>query len=239
MNNWKVIFATVVIFGAGVLTGGLLVNYVQHSNYKLKHKTEAKTEPCPITNSVATNAVIHPAETNKPPRLPEVLSKQFLQNLDEGLHLTKEQREAVQKIIAEGQNQMRKTIQDARLEIREELTPEQQKQFDELMKRPVHKPIVGGTNAAAASLGTESGFNKRLKKLLEDQRTNSDRIPRLFSPESPRGIPLPPSRYPQAPALLPGSNLTPEEQVLQIEAQRAEFRAKVPPGSVLLPTNSP
>ena len=27
MNTWKVIFATVVIFGAGVVTGGLLVKY--------------------------------------------------------------------------------------------------------------------------------------------------------------------------------------------------------------------
>ena len=33
MNNWKVIptivFATVLIFGAGVFTGGILVNYVK------------------------------------------------------------------------------------------------------------------------------------------------------------------------------------------------------------------
>ena len=28
MNSWKIILATVVIFGAGVLTGGLLVNCV-------------------------------------------------------------------------------------------------------------------------------------------------------------------------------------------------------------------
>ena len=33
MNSWKVILATVVIFGAGVMTGGLLVNYVDHSHH--------------------------------------------------------------------------------------------------------------------------------------------------------------------------------------------------------------
>ncbi len=32
MNSWKVILATVVIFGAGVLTGGLLVNYVEREH---------------------------------------------------------------------------------------------------------------------------------------------------------------------------------------------------------------
>ena len=32
MNSWKVILAAVVIFGAGVLTGGLLVNYVEPSH---------------------------------------------------------------------------------------------------------------------------------------------------------------------------------------------------------------
>jgi len=28
VNNWKVILATIVIFGAGVVTGGLLVSHV-------------------------------------------------------------------------------------------------------------------------------------------------------------------------------------------------------------------
>jgi len=39
-------------------------------------------------------------------------------------------------------------VQDARLEIREVLTPDQRKQFDELVKRPFHKPIFD-TNAPA------------------------------------------------------------------------------------------
>jgi len=137
VNNWKVIFATAIIFGAGVITGGLLVNYVQHSGYKPPRKSAAAT----------TNAVARAAENAKP-RLPEVLNKQFLQRLDEELHLAPEQHEVIQKIIDEGQNQMRKAVQDARLEIREALSPEQRKQFDELVKRPFHKPIFN-TNAPA------------------------------------------------------------------------------------------
>jgi len=145
VNNWKVIFATVVIFGAGVITGGLLVNYVEHSHPKTARHSTATVE-------------VHPAVTNQSVRLadvvksrpPEVLSKQYLQRLDENLHLAPDQHEAIQKIISEGQNQMRKVLQDARLEIREILTPDQRQQFDELMKHPFHKPLFG-TNAPAAT----------------------------------------------------------------------------------------
>ena len=143
MNNWKVIFATVVIFGAGVITGGLLVNYVQHSHSKPLRRAAAKGE----AHLTATNQSPHVAEGAKP-RLPEVLSKQFLQQLDESLHLAPEQRDAIQKIIGDGQNQMRKVIQDSRLEIREVLTPEQRQGFDELVKRPFHKSLFN-TNAPA------------------------------------------------------------------------------------------
>lgn len=146
MNNWKVIFATVVIFGAGVITGGLLVNYVDHSRPKsAKPKPVAMSETRPATTNTtnaSTNLVAKSADNSKP-RPPEILSKQFLQQLDEKLDFTAEEREAIQKIIAEGQNQVRKVIQDARLEIREVLTAGQRKQFDELMKRQFRKPIYG------------------------------------------------------------------------------------------------
>ena len=145
MNNWKVIFATVVIFGAGVVTGGLLVSSVDHArprNYPRRPAAMAEVHPS------VTNQSPRQADAARPPRPPEVLSKQFLQQLDEQLHLAADQHEAIQKIISEGQNQMRKTLQDARLEIREVLTPEQRKDFDELVKRPVRKP-GSGTNAPA------------------------------------------------------------------------------------------
>lgn len=148
MNNWKVIFATVVIFGAGVITGGLLVNYVQHSRPKAAHRPAA-SEARPAVAIVVTNSPVRLADAVKA-RPPEVLSKQFLQRLDENLHLAPDQHEAIQKIISDGQNQMRKVLQDARLEIREILTPDQQTQFDALMKRPFRKPLFG-TNAPAAT----------------------------------------------------------------------------------------
>lgn len=145
MNNWKVIFATVVIFGAGVITGGLLVNYVQHSHPKPGRRpaavAAAPTNAAPATVSNAPSA--------KPVRPPEILSKEFLQRLDTELHLVPAQHEAVQKIVSESQNLIRKTIQDARLEIREVLTPEQRDQFDELVKRPFRRPLFT-TNGVTA-----------------------------------------------------------------------------------------
>ena len=143
MNNWQVIFATVVIFGAGVITGGLLVNHVDRTHPRNPHRPEAAV---PATNSVAQTNVQNQAA--RATRLPEILTKQFLQRMDEELHLAPDQREAIQKIITDGQNQMRKTMQDARLEIREQLTPEQRNQFDEMVKRPARRP-AGATNAPA------------------------------------------------------------------------------------------
>ena len=156
MNNWKVIptivLATVLIFGAGVFTGGILVDIVKPPHGEKKPHWEMAT----VTNSasvIPTNAL-----TKSNARLPEILSRPFLQRLDEELHLAPDEREAIQKIISEGQNQMRKVIQDSRLEIRELLTPEQRKQFDELVKRPFHKPIFN-TNAVVALPASATATN--------------------------------------------------------------------------------
>ena len=142
MNNWKVIptivLATVLIFGAGVVTGGILVDYVKQSRPRMAAKHPSPAAPVnPLPTNYLALAQVRP---------PQMLSKEFLQRLDGELQLTKDQHEAVQKIISENQNQMRKVVQDARLEIREALTPGQRQQFDELMKRPFHRPLFG-TNA--------------------------------------------------------------------------------------------
>ena len=145
MNNWKVIptivLATVLIFGAGVFTGGMLVNFVKQGHPHQVAKHPATPPNTPATNTVAPQ--VHP-----PVRPPEILSKDFLQRLDTELRLSKDEHEAIQKVISEGQNEMRKVVQDARLEIREVLTADQRQQFDDLMKRPFHKPLFN-TNAPA------------------------------------------------------------------------------------------
>jgi hypothetical protein len=145
VNYWKVILATVVIFGAGVLTGGMLVNFVDHSHPKNFHRP-----PPPGTNSVVQTG--GPGQP-KPQRLPEILSRQMVEQLNDELRLTPEQRQAVESIIAESQGQMRKVVQavrqGAREKIRDLLDPGQQKQFDELMKR-AQKRSPNSTNTSPA-----------------------------------------------------------------------------------------
>jgi hypothetical protein len=148
VNSWKIIptivFATVLIFGAGVFSGGMLVNYVKQAPPRTQKRPPAAVQTNVISSSNSGGTPTSKAAA-KPP---EILGKDFLQRLDGDLHLTPGQHEAVQKILAEGQNLVRKAVQDARLEIREVLTPEQLKAFDQLVKRPAHKP-GSGTNAPA------------------------------------------------------------------------------------------
>ncbi len=153
MNDWKVIptiaLTTVLIFGAGVFTGGFLVN-----SFKPAHNNAAKKAQHP-ENPAATNSATVSTPRTPNARLPEILSKPFLQRLDDELHLTSEQHDSIQKIISDGQNEMRKVVQDSRLEIRDVLSPDQQKQFDDLVKRPFKKALFS-TNAPAGSASTNA-----------------------------------------------------------------------------------
>jgi len=145
VNFWKLILATIVIYGAGVFTGGLLIDHVDH------RPKPRPTHPEPVAAAnpnTLTNAPGQPG--SKLVRLPDIMNRQFLQQLDARLHLTQDQREAIQKIIADRQNFIHTTVQDARLEIREQLTPEQRDQFDDLVKSPPHRRP--STNAPPLSL---------------------------------------------------------------------------------------
>jgi Spy/CpxP family protein refolding chaperone len=119
---WKAILAALVIFGAGVVTGGMLVRL---------------TQP--------------PPQPASPRSLPPAAAQWQLQLLTFGnrvereLSLTSTQRRQVDRIIAESQKrvrgvwdpiaeQMRDELRRAHEEIRAILTPEQRKQFDERLK---------------------------------------------------------------------------------------------------------
>jgi hypothetical protein len=167
VNEWKVIFATVIIFGTGVIAGGLLVNYADVSHLKASQSVQP---PLDVSNSVPqiiANGFVK--STNSPPRqhLPEILSKQFVDRLEKDLQLTLGQRADIEKIIADGQDDMRKAVQnvrlDARQKIREKLTDPQKKQFDDLFKQshsnkkannsanPTNAPpVVPATNSSPA-----------------------------------------------------------------------------------------
>jgi len=139
VNTWKVILATLVIFGAGVVTGGLLVGY---SNYLQLHRQKPVATDTPPPNPSVAIAV-HTNQLPAPP--PVLLRKDFLNRLNQELKLSPEQREHIEKIISEGQERNRELWQkiepdvraalvDAREKIRAELTPEQQTHFEEILK---------------------------------------------------------------------------------------------------------
>ncbi len=173
MNNWKVIptivIATVLIFGAGVFTGGFLVNYVKQAH----PKKNSRLEVAPVTNAVAvapTN-VVAGTQIFKPSRSQEILSKDFLQRLDAELRLLPEQHEAIQKIINDGQTQVKKSMNDARLEIRDVLKPDQLRQFDEMVKRP-NKKNAGGLNSGLSPEAQVLLLEAQRMKALEAARAS-------------------------------------------------------------------
>lgn len=139
MNEWRVIFATVVIFGTGVITGGLLVNYVAHS-FPNHPGSNRHAYAATGTNTVASS---NPGNTNNPGPLihvSEVLSKPaFLPNLEarlaaEKLPLSPAQLHSIEQAINRGQADMRRLVQEVNRQIRQELTPDQLRKYDELLK---------------------------------------------------------------------------------------------------------
>jgi NACalpha-BTF3-like transcription factor len=157
VNSWKVILATLVIFGAGVITGGLLVSYAVHSNAVPQRYAQ---QPQP-------NA----------PTPWQLRNKELLRRMERELGLTTAQRSNIEKIITDSQDrtktlwkpivpQMNKEMQHVHVQIREALTSDQQTKFDEMIRpRPVKKledtnspvrlrDLKRNTNVPAAELPT-------------------------------------------------------------------------------------
>ena len=145
MNTWKVIFATIVIFGTGVFAGALLVPHGRSGLSVATPVTAAQNSGSAQRSEGsprATNRVFNPAG----PLMP-AMRKDFLKNLDAELQLSAEQRERIEKILAGGQERTKalwdRIAPDVQKEwcqvkehIRAELTDEQKKIFEDCMKRP-------------------------------------------------------------------------------------------------------
>lgn len=152
MNTWKVILATLVIFGAGVITGGLLVSYSD----RVLHPASPKPPARPIPPGPAGRPIPGVAPNRLPAPMPVPLRKAFVDQLERELSLSAAQRERIEAIISSGQERtrqawqvieprMRRELTDTRARIRTELTPDQQVRFEELMRqrtqrRPVPAP---------------------------------------------------------------------------------------------------
>jgi len=136
-----------VIFGAGVITGGLLVR-----------ETQVTKRP----------KQVRPASTNAHPNTVQNVTPSQMQRMDflvranNELDLTPEQRERIERILREGQErtrqlwetispEVRKELQLVRERIKVELTPEQRRRFDELLRRPLRSGARQNTNSAPES----------------------------------------------------------------------------------------
>lgn len=153
MNSWKVILATLVIFGAGVITGGLLVTYsdvIRHSHHEAPRKVA--TTPPPRDNRPLISQTF-------------LMRTNFIEKLSHELKLNPEQRQHIEKIIHEGQQRIRElsqeiqprvhaTLVETRERISDELTPEQKVLYEELLRHRPNPPR--GTNAPVAVIPTNS-----------------------------------------------------------------------------------
>jgi hypothetical protein len=139
VNSWKVILATMVIFGAGVVTGGLLVRNSQRAQFLPPPVVPAGYLPRPVQPVTAGGSRV-----------------EFLRRAERELNLTAAQRERIDKIIMASQERtkklmepvtphMREEVQRAKEEFRDALTIDQRVRFDELIKqqqrpRDQHRP---------------------------------------------------------------------------------------------------
>jgi len=151
VNTLRVILATLLIFGAGVVTGGLLVSH-----------TIRTTQSRPKSPGGQLLTPWH------------FQTRELLRRMGRELDLTPEQHQHIEKIIAESQERtkalwkpiaqpMGREMQRVRGEIRDELTPGQQKKYDELIKqRPgrrmddKRRPSSGNPATNSTALSTNS-----------------------------------------------------------------------------------
>ena len=127
MNNWKVILATMVIFGTGVITGGLLVHHAQGGRDRHPQRLIGALRPAQAPS-------------------PGVMRIEFLRRMERELKLTPEQRAPIDRILKEGQERMKKLMETVEPRRREEykrtleefqavLTPEQRQRLDTVLKQ--------------------------------------------------------------------------------------------------------
>lgn len=123
MNAWKIILATVVIFVTGVVTGGLLVRYAETP--LLREHAGAPARAASHTSA---------------------LRMEFLRRMHKELDLTADQRQRVDKLLKEHQENIRKIIEPLQPDIDEEillakedfvdlLTPAQRARFEESLRQ--------------------------------------------------------------------------------------------------------
>ncbi len=121
-----------VIFGTGVITGGLLVHF-EHVRVPFRPRAAAGSRPAATPGS------------------PGGMRLEFLRRAQRELDLSPEQRERIDQLIKQSQERTRQLMQPimpdlqaelqrTRKEFLRELTPEQRKRFDEMVLKQQQRP---------------------------------------------------------------------------------------------------
>ncbi len=164
MKIWKVILATLVIFAAGAMTGGLFVRNTQD--------------------------VPKPVQAPAGPPSPIIIQDRFLERMKRDINLTPDQFARLGRIFGESRERMkilmdliepetRGELAEVREKINAELRPDQREQFEQLMKYPYRPGGMGG------------GDSPRVRPPLNPERRDRDRD-RSKGSARPSDSPAPP-----------------------------------------------
>lgn len=159
MSPWKVILATLAIFIAGLITGSVMV--------------KALVRPLPP----------RPLPPNPVLLQPGPIREEFVRRMTEELELTPEQREKVLHVVHESQERtkllysligddVREEMRQTRDSIRQQLTSDQAKKFDDMLRRR----------------------QRRLQAQQQQGGEDDDLPPPRFAPPGPRFRGQPPNR---------------------------------------------
>jgi hypothetical protein len=149
VNTWKVILAALVIFGAGFVTG----------NVARKISEAGKAPVAPPAATVRTS----PRSGQPPLSLEQLRKVELMGRVQKDLDLSPEQHARIEKIIEDSQGRIRDLwdqvapdihdeYDDVQKKVCQELTPEQKKTFDDLMKKQQQKKKPATTNAPPQAL---------------------------------------------------------------------------------------
>jgi len=150
VNTWKLILATMLIFGTGVVTGALVMRNSDRGQGPLRPRNISQARP------VGTFS-------------PGGLRLEFLRRAQRDLDLNPEQRERIDKLMKESQERTRKIMEPVAPDLRAELqrtkeefeqvlTPEQRTRFEELMKKQQRPHEPHHTNGTRGQRVVETNY---------------------------------------------------------------------------------
>ena len=141
MNTWKVILATLVIFGTGVITGGLLVTHSERvqqrqlwvqnrveRNRQLRPEFDGPNRQAPFeSESYSERGPLEPRPNGDPAGrqqlnlIPAALRMDLLQRMERQMNLTTGQREKIEEILRAGQERSRQIMEPIQGELQRQV----------------------------------------------------------------------------------------------------------------------